>query len=208
MAERLERIGTAAPLIARAVRASHDEARHAEHCADLAARYDHALAEVPAEPREIAPTQLTSSRHRVLYEVAATCLAETESSVMLVTLMQHTKSAEMRKLLRELSRDEVDHARFAWAVLGSHRHVDDLSFLARWIPWMLSTTAGDSFKRGAAGPEDPGLVEHGVLPYSLRRKVFIDALEDVIFPGLDALAIDSAPSRAWLAKLVAVSSAQ
>jgi hypothetical protein len=200
LAGRLERIGTPALLIAKAHEASRDEARHAMYCGELADRYGHA--HLPStEPSEIAPARL-SPRQRVLYEVAASCLAESESSVMLVTLIHHARDSGMRRLLRELSRDEVAHARFGWAVLASHRRTDDLSFLARWIPWMLSTTAGDTFRRDTVGPEDEALVEHGVLPYSMRRQVFIDALEDVIFPGLDALAIDAGPSRAWLSKLV------
>lgn len=202
MATRLESIGTPSALVTMAQTASEDEGRHAEYCAELALHYRHPLLPAPAELSDIAPPRL-SLRHRVLYEVAASCLAESESSVMLVTLNQHTRDPAMRRLLRELSQDEVAHARLGWAVLASHRGADDLSFLARWIPWMLTTTAGDSFKRDTVGPEDATLVEHGVLPYSLRRKVFIDALEDVIFPGLEALAIDTTGSRAWLAKLVA-----
>jgi hypothetical protein len=205
LAGRLERIGTPASLVAKAHEASEDEGRHAELCGDLASRYRHPLLPSEGAPREIAPSRL-SSRQKVLYEVAAFCLAETESSVMLVTLIKHARNEKMRKLLRELSRDEVVHARLGWAVLASHKSTDDLSFLARWIPWMLTTTAGDTFKRNAAGPEDPALTEHGVLPYSLRRRVFIDALEDVIFPGLEALAVDATASRAWLAKLVSSAS--
>ncbi len=202
LAGRLERIGTPASLVAKTHDASRDEGRHAELCAELAQRYEHRLQKSDERPTEIAPKRL-SSRERVLYEVAAFCLAETESSVMLVTLTQHVRDPGMRKVLRELSRDEVAHARLGWAVLASHKDTDDLSFLARWIPWMLNTTAGDTFRRDTKGPEDRTLVEHGVLPYSLRRKVFVDALEDVAFPGLDALSIDASASRAWLAKLVA-----
>ena len=197
MARRLEKIGTPAPLVELAVTASTDEARHAGYCADLAAHYDHPLEAAVTEPSEIAPKQLRF-RQRVLYEVAASCLAETESTVMLVTLMGETKTHKMHSLLREFARDEVTHARFGWAVLTSHRERDDLSFLAKWIPWMLRTTAGDSFKPTHKGPEEAELVEHGVLPYSQRRAVFIKTLEDVIFPGLDALGVNAAPSRAWL----------
>ena len=202
MARRLEGIGTPASLVQKAREASEDEARHAVHCAELAAHYGHALAPNDPEPRELAPERF-SDRQRVLYEVAAACLAESESSVMLVTLMQHAHAPKMKAVLRELSRDEVEHARFGWAVLASHRATDDLSFLAGAIPWMLSTTAGDTFRPQTLGPEHDEIAEHGVLPYSLRRAVFIDALNDVVFPGLETLGIDAAPSRAWLAKLTA-----
>jgi hypothetical protein len=200
MARRLEKIGTPAPLVELAAKASRDEERHAGYCAELAAHYDHPLQDPVTTPSEIAPKALRQ-RQRVLYEVAASCLAETESTVMLVTLMDGAKNTKMRKLLREFARDEVTHARFGWAVLASHRESDDLSFLSEWIPWMLRTTAGDSFKPAHKGPEDEALLEHGVLPYSRRRHVFIKALDDVIFPGLEALGVDARPSRAWLATM-------
>jgi hypothetical protein len=201
LAGRLERIGTPAPLVRLAEKASKDEDRHAGYCAELAGRYAAPLLDEPPVPSEIAPSRLRA-RQRVLYEVAAICMAETESTAMLVTLMGAATGGPMRSLLREFSRDEVKHARFAWAVLASHKERDDLAFLGQWIPWMLRTTAGDSFKPDAKGPEDPRLLEHGVLPYSMRKQVFVRTLDDVIFPGLEALGIDSRPSRAWLAGAV------
>ncbi len=201
LAGRLERIGTPAPLVKLALAASRDEQRHEGYCAELADRYGAARLTDPVVPSEIAPAKL-SFRRRVLYEVAASCMAETESTVMLVTLMGATKGRAMRSVLREFSRDEVAHARLGWAVLASHKERDDLSFLSKWIPWMLRTTAGDSFKPATKGPEDARLVEHGVLPYSARRAVFVKTLEEVIFPGLEALNVQSGPSRAWLAEAV------
>lgn len=198
MAARLARIGTPAPLVELAAASSRDESRHADYCAELAGRYRAPLLTEPVVASEIAPARLPF-RKRVLYEVAAVCVSETESTVMLVTLMGET-SGDMHALLRELSRDEVTHARFGWAVLASHKDTDDSSFLARWIPWMLRATAGDSFVEETRGPEDPTLAKHGVLPYSSRRRVFLKTLEDLVFPGLEALGVDAGPSRAWLAK--------
>jgi hypothetical protein len=197
MADRIAKIGSPAPLVQMARKASDDEGRHSGYCAELAADYGRPVEPGPTEATEIAPAKLPF-RKRVIYEVVAACLAETESTVMLVTLMGATKNPKMKKILREFAQDEVMHAQFGWAVLASQKDKTSLSFLASWIPWMLKTTAGDSFNKPAPGVEDGRLAEHGVLPYSMRRKVFIDTLEDVIFPGLEALAIDTAASRAWL----------
>ncbi len=197
MADRLERIGTPPSLVELARQASKDENKHAGYCAELAEHYGAPLLTKPVSPIEIAPARMRF-RQKVLYEVAASCLAESESTLMLVTLMGETKSASMKKLLREFSADEVTHARLGWAVLTSHKESDDLSFLSKWIPWMLRTTAGDSFKPKTKGPEEPRLVDHGVLPYSRRRDVFVQALRDVIFPGLEALGVSSTPSKTWL----------
>ena len=199
LARRLERIGTPAPLVKMAEQASKDESKHMGYCGELAEKYGAPLLDEPLVPSEIAPSELRP-RQRVLYELAATCVAETESTHMLLTLLGGAKKGAMRALLREFSRDEVTHARMGWAVLASHKSSDDLSFLATWIPYMLATTAGDSFAPHQRGSEDPSLFDHGVLPFSVRKQVFVQALEDVIFPGLEALGVDSAPSRAWLTK--------
>jgi len=199
MARRVEKIGTPPSLVKLAEKASKDESRHAGYCAEMAERYRAPLLRDPIVASEIAPREL-KPRQRVLYEVAASCMAESESTMMLVTLMGAAKNSKMRSLLREFSRDEVQHARFGWAVLASHKDRDDLSFLAKWIPWMLRTTAGDAFEPESKGPEDEALVEHGVLPYSVRKRVFVQALDEVIFPGLEELGVDSRPSRAWLAR--------
>jgi len=196
MADRLRGIGTNAKLVRMAESASRDETKHAGYCAEEAARFGKTVDTAPVVPSEIAPPELQGWR-RTLYEVTASCMAETESTAMLVTLIGATPSTRMKSLLREFAEDEVKHARFGWAVLAAHKERDDLSYLSQWVPWMLRTTAGDSFKH-AAGPEDPELLELGVLPFTARRKVFIDSLEGVIFPGLEALGIDTAESRAWL----------
>jgi hypothetical protein len=204
LAEDLAEIRTPAPLVDMAVRASSDEERHAGYCGELAARYGGSVERGPTEPVEIAPARL-GFKKRVIYEVAAVCLAESESTVMLVALMGATKNEEMKRILREFARDEVTHAQFGWAVLASQKARTDLSFLSSWIPWMLRTTAGDSFKRPAPGVEDDRVAEHGVLPYSMRRRVFIDTLNDIIFPGLVSLGVDTSPSRDWLKASVTAS---
>jgi hypothetical protein len=193
----LEAIGTPAPLVELARSAASDERKHAGYCAEQAERYRYPLRTEPDAPTTIVPPQL-SKRKGVLYEIAAVGVSETESTVMLLALREEVKGHDMRALLKLFAEDEVSHARLAWAVLESHRPTTDLSFLARWIPWMLRTTVGDSFAAPKKGHEDHALIEHGVLPYSLRRKVFIDTLADVVLPGLDKLGIDSGPTRAWL----------
>jgi hypothetical protein len=204
LAEDLAEIRTPPPLVSMAVRASTDEGRHADYCGELAARYGRPVEPGPTEPAEIAPARL-GFKKRVLYELVAVCLAESESTVMLVALMGATKNEEMKRILREFARDEVAHAQFGWAVLASQKERTDLSFLSAWIPWMLRTTAGDSFKRPAPGVEDDRVAEHGVLPYSMRRRVFVDTLNEVIFPGLETLGIDTSLSRAWLKAAVTFS---
>lgn len=201
LARDLESMRTPSALVELGEQSSRDEDKHAGHCAEQAARYKHALHPVPEKETTISPAKLSRPK-QVLYEIAAVAVAETESTVMLLALRDEVKGHAMRSLLKEFAKDEVTHAKWAWAVLEAHRTKIDLSYLARWIPWMLKTTVGDSFAPAKKGQENPELIEHGVLPYTMRKKVFIDTLEDVVFPGLDKLSIDSGPSRKWLAESI------
>lgn len=197
LATDLAAIETPATLVNLTESSRGDEEKHQGFCADQAARYGTPLQPEPSEAVEIRPAKL-SLRKRVLYEIAAITVSETESTVMLLALRDAVKGSAMRSLLKAFAEDEVKHAKLGWAVLEAHRHTTDLSYLARWIPWMLRTTVGDSFAPAKKGHEDPRLIEHGVLPYTMRKQVFVDTLEDVVMPGLDKLGIDSKPTRKWL----------
>jgi hypothetical protein len=199
LAGRLEAL--AAPQMAELVRsASRDESRHALLCAGLAEDYGATLdASGPPRLADIAPRQL-AERERVLYEVvAACCIAETESMGTLTALLGAAPAARVRDVLRELAADEVRHARLGWAHLASESARIDSSFLGRLVPAMLAGNAApDLFLTGSPESEDPGLLEHGVLPHGAKREVFVHSLEQVVFPGLEQFGIDTAPARAWL----------
>jgi len=201
LAGRLRRMGGPEALVERTRRASADEARHAVICRSLAeARGAPVASRGEARAREIAPLGLTF-RERVLYEyVAACCVAETESVGVLTSLLGAVRRGPLRRALRSLAADEVGHARLGWAVLAAERaRGTDTAFLAPLVPVMLGVTAGpDLFAPAPPGLEDEALLEHGVLPRSAQRELFVRVVEEVVLPGLAAHGVDAAPSRAWL----------
>jgi len=88
-----------------------------------------------------------------------------------------------------------------WAHLAREAGAYDVSFLGRWIPPMLAGAAGEGlFAAGDAALESPGLLVHGVLPLSRKREIFVNTLEEVVFPGLEQFGIDANPGRAWLSE--------
>lgn len=202
LAGRLARVGAAAELQEMARSASADERRHVGLCAELAEGYGavldpHAL----AEPGEVAPAGL-SEPDRVLYEVvAACCITETESCGVLTTLLAGEMLPRVKEIVHEIARDEVTHARLGWAHLAAEAARRDVRALADWVPMMLQGTApADLFAAGATAAGSPRLLAHGVLPHAEKRRVFESMLAEVVFPGLESFDIDTAPSRAWLAR--------
>jgi hypothetical protein len=201
LAERLERIGAAPAMVDLALRASRDERRHAAHCAELARSYG---AYVPSTfsptVRDITPSGLLL-RGQVLYEIVASCcITETESMGVLTTLLDAARSPHLRQILRELARDEVGHSRLGWAHLASEHGQGTTSFLGPLVPSMLEGSADpELFAQRPPGEDDEALLEHGVLPRRLKLEVFRRTLEEVVFPGLDQLGVETASARAWLA---------
>jgi hypothetical protein len=188
-------------------RAADDERRHQKLCAGLAAAYGEPVHEAP--DARIAPARL-APRQAVLYEVvAACCITETESMATLATLLAEDADLRVREVLHEIARDEVVHARMGWTHLAREAAAGDVSFLSSWIPVMLGGTVdGALFAHADAELESPQLLRHGVLPHSRKREIFVGALEEVVFPGLEKFHIATAPSREWLSRQRASRSAR
>jgi hypothetical protein len=212
LAERMEQIGASPSMADLARRAAQDERRHARLCAQLAEGYGESIPiAAPAALAEIAPSGL-KLRGKVLYEVvAACCITETESMGVLTTLLGATGSggdggpagaargSPVRQVLRELAEDEVGHSRLGWAHLASEHAQGVTSFLGPLVPSMLEGSIdADLFARVSPEREDEALLQHGVLPHALKREVFARTLEEVVFPGMDGLGVDTGPARAWL----------
>jgi hypothetical protein len=132
--------------------------------------------------------------------VASCCITETESMSVLTRLLQAARGTWMKGVLQEIARDEVSHSRLGWAFLAREQSSADVQFLGALVPDMLEGTVTEGlFAPAAARFEDPELLHHGVLPHSTKREIFIQTLEEVVFPGLEFHGVDSGPSRAWLA---------
>ncbi len=200
LAGRLEQIGAAPAVAELAHRASKEERRHADLCARMAEEYgEPARASAAVAVPDIVPSGLLL-RGQVLYEmVAACCITETESIGVLTTLLGFVRGEPMRRVLHELAQDEVGHSRLGWAHLASEHAQGATSFLGPFIPSMLEGSIDpDLFQPAAPEREDRALLEHGVLPHGLKRRVFVRTMEEVVFPGLDRFGVDAAPARAWL----------
>jgi len=199
LAEAIAGFDAESPIPALLRRAADDERRHEDLCADLAQQYGHAASR-EGEDGAIAPAGL-DRRSAALYEmVAACCITETESMATLASLLEGPADPTVEKVLREIARDEVAHGRMGWAHLAREAARSDVGFLSRWIPSMLSGTVGDDlFSAVDEELEASGLLRLGVLPHSMKRRIFVGTLDGVVLPGLEKFGVDPEPARAWLA---------
>jgi hypothetical protein len=204
LAGQLTRTGAPDKLVELAGNASHDETRHAAHCERLFRSYGGAELDPVTRLVEYAPRALAPA-DRLSYEVVAQCcVAETQSMATLVTLLGAAESRELKSILHELARDEVNHSRLGWAYLAWARPRMDLAFLSPLLPGMIDGSAGpEIFTTGPAEADDPSLLAQGVIPRSARRRLYVEALETVVLPGFDTVGVDTAAARTWLREKLA-----
>jgi hypothetical protein len=195
LADAIARFDPDSPVPVLMMRAADDERRHASLCARLAESYGAAVPDAPVSS-EIAPRRL-GPREAALYEVvAACCITETESVATVTTLLAEDAEPDVREALHEIARDEVLHSRMGWTHLARESGRGDVSFLGAFLPAMLAGTLTDQF--ADADDDPPELLRHGVLPRARKRELFVGALEEVVFPGLERFGIDLTAARAWL----------
>jgi hypothetical protein len=201
LARRLEAQGAAPPLVDLARVASDDERRHAAHCARLAGALGRAVPALrPPAPPEVAPAGLPEEDALTYELVAACCITETVSVAVLTELLPVAGDRALRFVLRDLARDEVGHARLGWAHLAEATARGRVAFLGAHLPGMLGGTVDDDlFAPVEPGREDLALLHLGVLPHAASRALFVRALQEVIFPGLEGTGVDTTAGRAWLA---------
>jgi len=200
MANELAEAGAMEVVVRGAADASADEMRHRDLCARLAARWGapDAIHHVP--PRERIGRSDMEPRDRLLWEVVAVCcVSETMNTSLLTRCLEVAKDAEIRSTLHELLEDEVRHARLGWAHLAAERAVSRGEFLRDVLPLVLEASVEPGFLEGHAhaGWTD-ALYDYGELPSAELVQIYRDTLNLVVFPGLDAVGVDTSTGRAWL----------
>jgi hypothetical protein len=201
LALRLLATGAPRTLVELAERASKDETRHAAHCERLFRSLGGQHLTAVERVVEYAPTNLPESE-RLTYElVSQCCVAETQSTATLVTLLEAAETTELKAVLHELARDEVHHSRLGWAYLAWARPRVDFGFLGPLLPAMIGGSAGpEMFATPPEESDRPELLRQGVVPQSMRRQVYVETLESVVFPGFKTLGVDTTQAKRWLAE--------
>jgi hypothetical protein len=206
LAGRMEAVGLDAELVAIARLAETQEREHVQLCAEIAARFGRAP-ELPAEPvvSEVAP-QALAPRDRVLYEVVAfCCVTETANAVVVTAGADDIDDTAIRKAVRTILADEVQHSRLGWRCLTAHPLDDDQrAWLGAYLPSMLAgTVRSDLFTAQRVIGDEATMQRYGTLPLAGRREAFLTGMREILLPGLAGFGVDTAAGARFLDELEA-----
>jgi len=205
LAGRMEAVGLPAELVTIASRAAEQEIDHVELCAEIAERFG-ARPELatPIVP-EIAPEPF-SPRDRVVYElVAFCCITETANASVVTAGADDIDDTAIRRAVRTILADEVQHSRLGWRFLASHP-LDDAQrvWLADYLPDMLrGTVRDDLFAPQPIIGDEATMQKYGTLPIDGRRQAFLLGMRDVVLPGLVGAGVDISEGARFLDELEA-----
>lgn len=191
-------------LVAVAREAVIQERTHVALCAEIAERFGGRIELGEAVVEEIAPRSF-APRDRAIYDaVAFCCITETANAAVVTAGADDITDAAIRRSVRVILADEVQHSRLGWRFLATHP-LDDRcrAWLARYLPDILEgTVRADLFSPDAAIPGDEDTMAHfGTLPVAGRRQAFLDGMREVALPGLAQHGVDIAPALAFLDEL-------
>jgi hypothetical protein len=201
LAQRLEGFGS--ELVAIATAAVEQEREHVRLCAGIAERFGHGVELGEPQLTEVAP-QRFDTRDRVVYEVVAfCCITETANAAVVTAGADDVDDAAIRKAVRTILADEVQHSRLGWRFLTTHPPDDtQRAWLARYVPDMLrGTVREDLFAPAPVIGDEATMAKYGTLPIEGRRTAFLEAMREVVLPGLAQFGVDVAAAEAFLAGL-------
>lgn len=178
-------------LSARAVEAAVAEARHVDICTEIALRLGASnCTHMPPSATSFCPAHIPVTQ-RALYElIQVGAVNETINACLLFLCLERAEAPWLRRALRELLRDEVEHSQLGWA---AGRRASDLR-----VPWLRSSLyrmlagARGELPHGPDLPDDeldrdPGW-SFGTPGVGSRRTLFSTAVNEVVRPGWESLA--------------------
>jgi len=120
--------------------------------------------------------------------LTVSCLNETVAVALLESNRRVVTESTLRRVLTEILADEVGHSRMGWQMLSHLAPRIDDGMRARLGAYLVPAFA-QLFERhcaGAAAPHLPVVETLGVEDRRESTKLFIDVVNDVIVPRLEA----------------------
>jgi len=206
LAGRMEAAGLAAELVAIARLAEAQEREHVRLCAEIAERFGRGPA-LPAEPAvpEVAPAPWALG-DRVLYEIVAfCCVTETANAVVVTAGADDIDDPAIRRAVRTILADEVQHSRLGWRCLATHPpDAAQRAWLGAYLPDMLAgTVRSDLFAAQRVIGDEATMQRYGTLPLAGRREAFLTGMREVLLPGLAGVGIETSAGARFLDELEA-----
>ena len=200
LAGRLEAAGFDRELVAIAALAEEQEREHVRLCSELAARFGHAP--VLGEPviGEVAPAGW-GLRDRVVYEVVAfCCVTETANASIVTASADDVDDNRVRRAVRRILADEVQHSRLGWRFLATHAPTDaQRAWIGGYLPAMLrGAIRAEVFEPQIIIGDEVTMQKFGTLPLAGRREALVTGMREVLLPGLAQYGVDTGPAAAVL----------
>jgi hypothetical protein len=183
-------LGAPDELVGRAERAIADETRHAGICRYVASRYAGCpIVETAVEPT--APPRFSGASERearVLHVVLHACLNEGFAVAYLGACLSAATAPLARAAVRELMRDEMQHARLGWAFLAWASPADR-GLVECALPALVAHAEG--LWLDATDYPETLPAGHGCLDLAALRAVVEQAHAELIVPGFLHLGIST-----------------
>ncbi len=195
VAATLAELGAPRTLIELARRSVDDEQRHEEIARRMTRVYGGEGHAMPALEPFRARLHPGASPELVatLHITSIGCLTETTGSALLEHSLEITTAPLARAAVREILTDEVDHARIGWAWLARcGRELRD--GVTQWLPTLIENHLATWLPRRAYRPS-AAVIAQGFPSSQQVREVVLGTLEQVILPGLEAQAMETAEAR-------------
>jgi len=198
VAQGLFELGAVSEVLWLAARSAGEEVRHSTLCRAVAERY--AGQPLPTvQAREVTEATFGNAPARInklLFAVFQSCINEGIATVYLQENLRLATSRPVRTVLKELLKDDVNHARFGWAHLASaYTTSDDKAHVAKALPTLLEI--GDKAWCGDDEEPDFDCPEHGCLAPTRNREIVRQAFAELILPGFEHVGVDTRSGRAW-----------
>ena len=196
--------GADGDVVLAASRAVHDEVRHGEICRALASRYrGEDVPWPPAVSLKMQRARGHGSAQTLLHVAEMCCANEAVSATYLDASFAGATGACARAALRELLRDEVEHARFGWIYVGRavalasaraalQEHVLPIvrNVVSCWFDDSAITLRG-------------GMPDDGLPSVAVMRACAVTAMRDLVLPGFERVGVDVSATRDWLKAIAA-----
>ncbi len=191
------------------LRAAMDEVRHGSLCLQIVSY----LGGEPEAEGDLATLPLPehtgrSPRERALRNVIfASCLSETIGTSLLAEEREETREPRIRRVVEQLSADEILHAKLGWALLGEWLPAltpDERAGIERYLALALGTIEAKMLeampipRRPLPAALVAELAALGAMDGHVAREILYAVLEDVIVPRFEELGIGAA--AAWASR--------
>lgn len=185
-----------------ASRAIHDEVRHAEICRALASRYRRQdVGWPPPVALKLRRVPPRSAVQTVLIVAEMCCANEAVAATYLDASYAGATGPCARAALRELLRDEVEHARFGWAYVGRAvaSPTPRLALGQHILPIVQQVVA--CWFDDSAITIPAGMPADGLPSVAVQRACAVTAMRDLVLPGFERLGFDVSAARSWIGSI-------